>query len=102
MRIICRLDLTHFKTFPLYYNTEYLSLVTEQINNITFVVVCNQHMLYMIYVHIQIIYHILSYIIRIHTHNSVQRPGETTVIFDTSARSGVIKCPVNYSKNRCI
>ena len=40
----------------------------------------------------------------IHTHiyNSLPRPGETAVIRATSARSGVIKCPVNYSKYRCI
>ena len=36
-----------------------------------------------------------------YTHNSLPRPAETAVIFDTSARSGEIKCPVNYSKNRC-
>ena len=33
-----------------------------------------------------------------YTHNSISRPGETAVIFDTS---GEINCPVNYSKNRC-
>ena len=37
-----------------------------------------------------------------YTLNILPRPGETAVIFDTSARSGEIKCPVNYSKNRCI
>ena len=32
-----------------------------------------------------------------YTHNSLPRPAETAVIFD-GAHSGVIKCPVNYSK----
>ena len=37
-----------------------------------------------------------------YTHNSLPRPGETAVIFDTSARSGEIECQVNYSKNRLL
>ena len=33
--------------------------------------------------------------------NILLRLDETAVIFVTSARSGEIKFPVNYSKNRC-